>query len=293
LHAQFGWKEGVELVACASRSQDKADAFAAEHDIARPTTVETLLADPQVDGLVVVAPAGMMHEVARDAAGAGLPLLLEKPVGMDTQETRAAVDAVCVPNMVAVNRRFYEVIRRGKQILEEAGGVRFIEVHMPEDLRAVADRYSGKPLENWQYGNSIHLLDLFRFFGGEIESVETNNTFGEYWDRSYSALLTFETGARGLYNAQWYAPGPWRVSVYADNVMVRFEPIEKASVVRGPGRQLSEILPEGADAAVKAGLTGQAEAFAHLVRTGTLADGASDLADYFKSVELVAALTEA
>ncbi|MDX2158272.1 MAG: Gfo/Idh/MocA family oxidoreductase [Hyphomicrobiaceae bacterium] len=282
----------LRLAACAARSLGRAQAFAATWNVPRATTVDELVASPDVDALWVVAPADAMAEVATKASRAGLPLFLEKPVGLDLAETEAAASTVGVPNLVGLNRRFYEVLQRGAEIVAEAGGLRFIEVHMPEDLRPLEGRYRGKALSNWQYGNSIHLIDLFRYFGGEVKRVTAQPEVGDYWDRSYVAMIEFENGARGIYNAQWYAPGPWRVSLYANNVMIQYAPLEKGLVIRSPGRQQSTIEPSGPDKDLKPGLGGQAQAFAHLLRTGTLPEGASDLKGYARSVALVRALTE-
>jgi len=294
LHAAaFGRVPGVEIAKCASRSLDKAKAFAAENGVAQGVTYDAMLADPEVDGLIVVTPAAQMLDVSLEAAATGLPLFMEKPVGLDPDETRKAAEAITQPNMVGLNRRFYEVLRAGKKIVDEAGGARFIEIHMPEDIRAVEHLYQGKALHNWQYGNSVHLIDLFRFFGGEAAKATPHTTQRDWWDRSYCGIVDFESGARGIYNAQWYAPGPWRISVYARDVAIYFAPIEKGLVMRMPGRQTSELLPEGNDASLKAGFYGQAEAFVDLLRNGRMAEGAADLKDYLRSVELIRDLTAA
>ena len=292
LHAAaFASVENVRIVKCASRSLEKARAFAAENGIAEGVTQDELFARPDVDGLIIVVPAAHMAEVSARAAETGLPLFMEKPVGLDPEETAAAAALIKQPHMVGLNRRFYEVLQAGKRIIDEAGGARFVEIHMPEDLRAVEHLYQGKALSNWQYGNSVHLIDLFRFFAGEAVSARPNTTLRDWWDRSYCGVVDFENGARGVFNAQWYAPGPWRVSVYARDVAVYFAPIERGLVMRSPGRQTSELVPEGHDKTLKAGFHGQAAAFAGLLRSGALSKGAASLGDYLKSVELIRGLT--
>lgn len=292
LHAAaFHLVEGVSVAKCASRSLDKAKTFAAENGIGEGVTLDALLDNPDVDGLVIVTPAAQMAEVSLRAAATGLPLFMEKPVGLDADETQAAAQAITQPNMVGLNRRFYEVLRKGKELIDAAGGARFIEIHMPEDIRAVEHLYQGKALHNWQYGNSVHLIDLFRFFGGEAVSAKPHTTQRDWWDRSYCGIVDFENGARGVYNAQWYAPGPWRISVYARDLAIYFAPIERGLVMRMPGRQTSELVAEGHDATLKAGFYGQAEAFATLLRTGKPVEGAADMKDYLRSVELIRDLT--
>lgn len=292
LHAKaIAEVEGLRIVACAARGLERAQAFATKWDVPRATTVDDLIARPEADAFWIVAPAMAMSEAARRADARGLPMFLEKPVGMDLAESRAAAAAIRSPNFVGLNRRFYEVMQAGKRIMAEAGGLRFIEVHMPEDLRPLAGRYDDDVLGRWQFGNSIHLIDLFRYFGGEPRDVTAHVDQRDVFDRSYSALLTFENGARGLYNAQWYAPGGWRVTLYGAGVSITYAPVETGVVLRMPGRQREDLVPLGADSRVKAGLYGQAVAFRDFVRDGRLPDGASDLRDYVRSVALVDALT--
>ena len=243
--AAFALLPGVTVIKCASRSLEKAQAFAAENSIAEGVTQDQLFASPGVDGLIIVVPAAHMLEVSLRAAATGLPLFMEKPVGLDYEETAAAAAAVRQPHMVGLNRRFYEVMQAGKRIMDEAGGTRFVEIHMPEDIRAVQHLYEGKALSNWQYGNSVHLIDLFRFFCGDAVSARPNTIMRDWWDRSYCGIVDFASGARGVFNAQWYAPGPWRVSVYAKDVAIYFAPIERGLVMRAPGRQTSELCRKG------------------------------------------------
>jgi myo-inositol 2-dehydrogenase/D-chiro-inositol 1-dehydrogenase len=289
--AAFSAVEGVSLAICASRALENAERFRAEHGFAEARTIDGLLAAPDVDALVVVVPAIHMAGIAKRAAATGLPLFMEKPVGMSLAETRDAAAAITQPNMVALNRRHYEVIAEGKRLIDEAGGARFVEVHVPEDIKALDSRYGLDTLNAWHFGNSVHLIDLFRYFAGEVTRTQSNNGVANWWDRSYSGLIDFASGARGVYSAQWYAPGPWRVTVYADGLYIAFAPIEEGLVLRMPGRQRSEIKASGPDTKFKPGFFGQAGAFIETVRTGKVPAGSSDLADYLKSVALIDELT--
>lgn len=293
LHASaFQALEGVELSICASRSLENAERFRTTHGFREARTIDALLDSPDVDGLVVVVPAMSMAEVATKAAATGLPLLMEKPVGMSLAETQRVSELVTQPNIVGLNRRFYEVLQAGKRMVDDAGGVRFIEVHMPEDTKVLESRYDRATLEAWHFGNSIHLVDLFRYFGGEISNVTTNNEVRNHWDRSYSSLIDFESGARGVFNAQWYAPGPWRVSVYADNLCLMFAPIEQGVAISSPGRRREDIVAVGADTKFKPGFYGQAQAFVSLIGGAGEVGPAANLKDYLGSVVLMDQLSQ-
>jgi predicted dehydrogenase len=192
--------------------------------------------------------------------------------------------------MVGLNRRFYEVIQHGLELVRNAGGARAVEVHMPEDVGPDAPPNASSIQRQWQFANSIHLIDLFRVFAGEPASVTSMNLVRGVADRSFASLIGFESGACGVYNAQWYAPGRWRLTVYAQDMCLLYEPIETLTVIRRP-RASEVVMPHGPDARVKPGLAGQALAFRTLVASGSLPEHAADLADYEKSVALVDALT--
>lgn len=281
---------GLRLASCASRSRDRAEAFAAEHGVPRPRLVDEVLAKPESDALWVVAPAGVMGDLAVELDALGLPLFLEKPVGLGPEETARARAAVTVPHMVGLNRRHYEVLREGRRLIEAAGGLRTIEIHMPENPSGLPDGYDQRVKQNWHYANSIHLIDLFRVFAGEVAEVTTFNTGLSPAERSYFSHLRFADGAAGMFNAQWYAPGGWRVTLYATDLSIVFQPIETGRVLRR-NADPENLLPSGPDRDFKPGLYGQAEAFRELVRTATLPAVCADLADYERSVALVAAVT--
>ncbi len=83
-----------ELVAIGSRQQSKADAFGAEHGIARRHgSYEALLADEQVQAVYICTPHPMHAEWTIKAAEAGKHILVEKPMAVNQFEAMAMIDA--------------------------------------------------------------------------------------------------------------------------------------------------------------------------------------------------------
>src|SRR5207249_10289557 len=69
----------AKLVAVGSRTQEKAEAFAREHNVARPhADYAALVNDPQVDAVYVATPHSVHNENALLALEAGKAVLVEK-----------------------------------------------------------------------------------------------------------------------------------------------------------------------------------------------------------------------
>ncbi len=84
----------VDLVAVASRTQERADEYAAEWGIPRAYgSYEALLADPEIEAVYISLPNTMHAEWSIKAVEAGKHVLCEKPFTRHPEEVDAAWDA--------------------------------------------------------------------------------------------------------------------------------------------------------------------------------------------------------
>lgn len=91
------------IVAVASRSPERAAAFAAEHGIpAVAADARALVADPTVDIVYIAAPHTQHRELALLAIAAGKPVLVEKPIGISAAEAREIADAASAAGVYAL-----------------------------------------------------------------------------------------------------------------------------------------------------------------------------------------------
>lgn len=87
-----GLKE-CEAYAIGSRTQEKAEAFAAKWNIAKAYgSYAELIADPDVDLLYIATPHSHHYDVTRQAIEAGKPCLVEKAFMANYREAKAIVD---------------------------------------------------------------------------------------------------------------------------------------------------------------------------------------------------------
>jgi len=84
----FDW---IDLVACADVLPERAEERAEQWGV-RAMTVDTLLADPEIDAVVNLTPPKMHADVDRAALGAGKSVFSEKPLGVTFPEGAELVE---------------------------------------------------------------------------------------------------------------------------------------------------------------------------------------------------------
>ena len=112
---------GVEIVALAGRTLERARGAAERFGVARASDARDLLADDSIDAVHNCTPNHLHGELNAAALEAGKHLLSEKPLGLNSEETgalaRLAADAATVTG-VCFNYRHYPLVRATKALLE-------------------------------------------------------------------------------------------------------------------------------------------------------------------------------
>ena len=96
----------LTLTAIVDPNRDAADALARATG-AVVCSLETVLADPQVEGVIIASPTGDHLDQVRRCAAAGKAILCEKPVDLDLARARSAAMALKGARLlIGFNRRF-------------------------------------------------------------------------------------------------------------------------------------------------------------------------------------------
>src|SRR5262245_45722824 len=118
--------KGVNLVAAAARSEKRLEPIARRFRIrARYTVVDEMLERERPEAVVAVLPPAAVLGVGRLVLGRGIPLFVEKPPGLTSDETAelaALARARGVHGAVGFNRRHAAVVAAARQKVVEAGG---------------------------------------------------------------------------------------------------------------------------------------------------------------------------
>ncbi len=208
----FQRAEHSQLVAVMRRDVQKARDYAERHGVPRwYDDASLLIHDPEVDAVYVATPPSTHADYAIQAARAGKPVYVEKPMARTADECRQMI-AVCreagVPLFVAYYRRALPRFLKIKELLQQEaiGQVRFVTV----TLCSAPDAYDPNRLP-WRVVPDIagaglfldlasHTLDILDFLLGPVAEARGRavNQAGLYpAEDCVSATLTFPDAVLG------------------------------------------------------------------------------------------------
>ncbi|MEZ4919997.1 MAG: Gfo/Idh/MocA family oxidoreductase [Saprospiraceae bacterium] len=193
----------TEVLAVASRSQEKADAFAAEFQVERAYgTYEKLMADPDIDAVYIATPHHAHAACAIACLNAGKHVLCEKPMAVNQSQVRSLIDAAQrnqVFLMEALWTRFNPNIRQILARIQagELGDLNYVQAdfsffsqHSDESRMFNLDLAGGAMLDL-----GIYPVFLAYLFMGKPESIQATAHFHRTGaDAQTAALLHYPTG---------------------------------------------------------------------------------------------------
>lgn len=164
---------GSELVACLGSTPQKSRAFADKFNVAQAhSTLEELLANPEVDAVYIALPNAMHHEAVMKTARAGKHILCEKPFAMNTAHAREMVGAcrdAGVVLRIAHQIRLDAAVVRAREIVHSGRLGRLAEISL-ERASGLGSRVSWR--QDFEqsgviYDVGVHLLDLIQYVSGQ------------------------------------------------------------------------------------------------------------------------------
>ena len=204
----------VDVVAVASRTEERAEAYARAHGIERAHgSYDALLADPGVDGVYVSLPNALHVEWALRALRAGKHVLCEKPLHLDPAEVERAFDAAEETGLVlteAFQFRHHPQTAELARLVDGGaiGRLRLIRSFLgftpksTEDIRFRPELDGGAFLDAGCYTVSVS-----RLLAGEPESVVAEQVVGETGvDLAFAATLRFAGGVLAQVGASFLVP---------------------------------------------------------------------------------------
>ncbi len=227
----------LEIVAGYSRSQEKRAAFEAEFGVKSASSMEALLADPEIKGVILTVPNEQHLPVAEAVAAAGKHVYTEKPIANTLEsglEIEGLVEKYGVQIMVGHSARLLKGARMIKEAIDrgELGKVVFIEANFsneraleitPDTWRWYRAKAPGGPLSQL----AIHQFDTVHFIGGEISDVHSIasklSPVGAEVDDQSMTMLRFADGKLGYIGSSWTSPGVFSLRVFGQAGLMHYE----------------------------------------------------------------------
>lgn len=208
----FQLAENSKLVAVMRRNGELAKDYAERHGVPNwYDQAESLINDPEVDAIYVATPPAFHKEYAIQAAKAGKPVYVEKPMARNYEECLEMIEAckeADVPLFVAYYRRALPRFLKIKEIVESGvlGDIRFVRSIQYQP----AVEGTGKD-EPWRIQPELaggglfldlasHTLDILDFLLGPIKEVSgfASNQNGSYQAEDIvTGSYLFESGVHG------------------------------------------------------------------------------------------------
>ncbi|MGI3781420.1 MAG: Gfo/Idh/MocA family protein, partial [Janthinobacterium lividum] len=199
----FAHVEGAELVAVASRSQERAQAFADRHGIARAYGgYGQIVRDDEVDVLYVATPHPQHEAVALAAASAGKAVLVEKAFTATVAGAERVIEAVRreqVFAMEAMWTRFQPAVVKIRELVADGaiGEVRQVQADLgvdrpydPEDRLFDPAQGGGAMLDL-----GVYVVSLAQHFLGDPTTVFASGSLAPTGvDAEAGLLLGYEDG---------------------------------------------------------------------------------------------------
>ncbi|HEX4976976.1 MAG TPA: Gfo/Idh/MocA family oxidoreductase [Nocardioides sp.] len=227
----------VELYSCFSRDEERRRAFCEEYGVQRSAaTYEELLADPDVEGVVVTTPNDTHRDVIIAALEAGKAVYTDKPIAHTLEDANRIASAVAETGQVfAVGhssrrlsghremKRWIEDGRIGEISLAEANfsNERGLEL-TPATWRFYADKSPGGAFI--QLG--VHHADTLQYLLGPVRQVSAHArqlfTKSEVPD-AVMAICEFESGALGYIGTGWASPGVYTMNLLGTKANLMYD----------------------------------------------------------------------
>jgi 1,5-anhydro-D-fructose reductase (1,5-anhydro-D-mannitol-forming) len=210
------------------RAQDVATRFDARSPQAAYSDLDALLADPELDAVLIATPDKLHAAQTLAAAKAGKHVLTEKPMATESADARAMVRACAEAHVrlgIAYHMRWHAGHRRLAEMAHAGGFGELRHMRLQWARRHASDanwRARAEVGRWWSLaGVGTHCVDQVRWFMspscGEVKTVRSvidNSVWGSPHDETAVVALQFDNGATAEICTSVLFDAPRRMELY-------------------------------------------------------------------------------
>ncbi len=217
---------GLELVSCFARTPESRARFASERGCRQSESWDALLADEEVEAVVLATPHSTHSALAAEAADAGKHVFVDKPFTLTVAQAKpaiAAAERAGVVLQVGHNRRRQPANRRLRELVESGalGMIHYAEANLsyPKGLNPRSG-WRGDPAESpagGMTGLGVHMADNLIYLLGRPTRVAafSRQVIGVgALDDVTTATLEFESGPLAILATSMVIPDIARTAVW-------------------------------------------------------------------------------
>jgi predicted dehydrogenase len=217
---------GLEIAGCFARTKDHREEFAETHGARPASSLDELLSDPDIAGVLIATPHSTHADLVAEAAAAGKHVFVDKPFTLTVAEGKRAVAAASdagVILQVGHNRRRQPATRELKRMVDagELGMLHYAEANLsyPKGLNPRSG-WRGEPAESpagGMAGLGVHMADNLIYLLGRPTRVSafSKRIIGvAKLDDATTAILEFESGPLAFLGTSMVIPDIARTAVW-------------------------------------------------------------------------------
>lgn len=217
---------GLELVSCFARTKESRGEFAETHGCRTAASLDEILADDEVEAVIIATPHSTHADLTVEAASAGKHIFVDKPFTLTVAEGKRAVKAANAAGVilqVGHNRRRQPANRRIKQMVDngDLGMVHYAEANLsyPKGLNPRTG-WRGEPDESpagGMTGLGVHMADNLNYLLGKAARVAafSKKIIGvRKLDDATTATLEYHEGPLAFLGTSMVVPDIARTAVW-------------------------------------------------------------------------------
>jgi len=291
-HASALKESGLDLQAVASSNLHSSSQvkFASRNNIPKNfSNWKELLDQEQYDGIVIGTRIESTLEILEYAIKQNVPILVEKPVSVNSKDLKNLIKKSHKLIMVGFNRRFYRTVNTLKNLIEIENTPVIANMVIPEF-----------DLQNF-FTNSIHSIDLLRYVFGDIKLEFSKKLIKNKMVNGVTATFSNKKNDLIQLTGIWNAPANVSLSVFSEKKQFELKPYETLKIfddlkvieptTNDPIRKytpkvMEQIDLEPIDIKFKPGFFQQSNSFSELIKTKKKSNYAATLTDTLHSIEI-------